>query len=241
MNRKHISVLFFANLREIVGRKEISLDITEDTTVAELKGQIADLYPLLAPHLQATLISVNKEYGFDEEVIPDGAEVALFPPVSGGSGTETGEQPTILAIQEGELDLNQMVQQITTPKTGAAVVFTGMVRAVTERGEAHKTEYLEYQAYQEMAEEQLRKVANEIRDRWSAVQGIVIIQRIGHLDAGTPTVAIACSAGHRDSGVFEAARYGIDRLKQIVPVWKKEVGPGGEQWIEGEYFPQPGE
>lgn len=241
MNRKHISVLFFANLREIVGRKEISLDITEDTTVAELKGQIADLYPLLAPHLQTTLISVNKEYGFDEEVIPDGAEVALFPPVSGGSGTETGEQPTILAIQEGELDLNQMVQQITTPKTGAAVVFTGMVRAVTERGEAHKTEYLEYQAYQEMAEEQLRKVANEIRDRWSAVQGIVIIQRIGHLDAGTPTVAIACSAGHRDSGVFEAARYGIDRLKQIVPVWKKEVGPGGEQWIEGEYFPQPGE
>lgn len=241
MNRKHISVLFFANLREIVGRKEISLDITEDTTVAELKGQIADLYPLLAPHLQTTLISVNKEYGFDEEVIPDGAEVALFPPVSGGSGTETGEQPTILAIQEGELDLNQMVQQITTPKTGAAVVFTGMVRAVTERGEAHKTEYLEYQAYQEMAEEQLRKVANEIRDRWSAVQGIVIIQRIGHLDAGTPTVAIACSAGHRDSGVFEAARYGIDRLKQIVPVWKKEVGPGGEHWIEGEYFPQPGE
>ncbi len=73
------------------------------------------------------------------------------------------------------------------------------------------------------------------------VQGIVIIQRIGHLEAGTPTVAIACSAGHRDTGVFEAARYGIDRLKQIVPVWKKEVGPEGEEWIEGEYFPEPGE
>jgi molybdopterin converting factor subunit 1 len=241
MNRNQISVLFFANLREIVGRKEIALDIPDGSTVAELKGKIANLYPLLAPHLETTLISVNKQYGFDDEVIPAGAEVALFPPVSGGSGTEIGNQPTFLAIQEAELDLNQMVRQITTPKTGAAVVFTGMVRAVTERGEAHKTEYLEYQAYQEMAEEQLRRVANEIRDRWSAVQGIVIIQRIGQLDAGTPTVAIACSAGHRDSGVFEAARYGIDRLKQIVPVWKKEVGPGGEQWIEGEYFPHPGE
>jgi molybdopterin synthase catalytic subunit len=190
--------------------------------------------------METTLISVNKEYGFDEDVIPEGAEVALFPPVSGGSDKEIA-QPTFLAIQEGDLDLNKLVQQITTTRTGAACVFTGMVRAVTNRGKPHRTKYLEYEAYQEMAEEQLQKVADEIRARWSAVEGIAIIQRIGHLDAGTPTVAIACSAAHRDSGVFEAARYGIDRLKQIVPVWKKEVGPDGEEWIEGEHYPQPGE
>jgi molybdopterin converting factor subunit 1 len=236
-----ITLLFFANLRELVGTKEVSLSIMDYSTVADLKSQVADLYPQLTSHLETTLVSVNKEYGFDEEIIPVGAEVALFPPVSGGSGTHNSDFPTYLAIQEGELDLNQMVQQITTPKTGAACVFTGMVRAVTERGAKHETKYLEYQAYQDMAEEQLQKVANEIRERWPAVQGIVIIQRIGHLEAGTPTVAIACSAGHRDTGVFEAARYGIDRLKQIVPVWKKEVGPEGEEWIEGEYFPQPGE
>lgn len=241
MNNHSIRVLFFANLREIVGTKEISLEIPAGSSIADLKSQVADLYPYLAPHLETTLISVNKEYGFDDEIIPEGAEVALFPPVSGGSGAQNKEFPTYLAIQEGVLDLNEMVQQITTPKTGAACVFTGMVRAVTEGGDAHETEYLEYQAYRDMAEGQLQKVADEIRDRWPAVQGIVIIQRIGHLDAGTPTVAIACSAGHRDSGVFEAARYGIDRLKQIVPVWKKEVGPGGEEWIEGEYIPQPGE
>jgi molybdopterin synthase catalytic subunit len=146
-----------------------------------------------------------------------------------------------LAIQEAELDLDWMVAAITTPKTGAACVFTGMVRGITERDGGHQTEYLEYQAYQEMAESQLRKVAKEIRARWPTVQGIVIIQRIGHLDAGTPTIAIACSAGHRDSGVFEATRYGIDRLKQIVPVWKKEVGPNGQVWIEGDYIPHPGE
>jgi molybdopterin synthase catalytic subunit len=240
MKNMQITLLFFANLREIVGTKEIILEIPVNSTVADLKETIAELYPLLVPHLETTLISVNKEYGFDEDVIPEGAEVALFPPVSGGSDKEI-DQPTFLAIQEGDLDLNKLVEQITTSRTGAACVFTGMVRAETDRGKPHRTEYLEYQAYQEMAEEQLQKVADEIRERWSAVEGIAIIQRIGHLDAGTPTVAIACSAGHRDSGVFEAARYGIDRLKQIVPVWKKEVGPDGEEWIEGEYYPQPGE
>lgn len=240
MNEISITILFFANLREIVGTKEVELDIPLDTSVAALKQRIAELYPGLTSHMQTTLVSVNKEYGFDDEIIPEGAEVAFFPPVSGGDGNEPG-YPTYLAIQEGELDLNQILHQITTERTGATCIFTGMVRAVTERGKAHETRYLEYEAYREMAEEQLRKVADEIRAQWAAVEGIVIIQRIGHLEAGTPTVAIACSAGHRDSGVFEAARYGIDRLKQIVPVWKKEVGPGGEEWIEGEYFPRPGE
>ena len=236
-----ITVLFFANLREIIGAKELNLEIEDSTTVADLKTIIAALYPNVASHLETILVSVNKEYGFDEEVIPGGAEVALFPPVSGGSERQQGERPTYLAIQEGELDLNQMLQLITTPETGAACIFTGMVRAVTERDDTHRTAYLEYQAYQDMAEAQLLKVADEIRLKWPAVKGIVIIQRTGHLDAGTPTVAIACSAGHRDSGVFEAARYGIDRLKQVVPVWKKEVGPDGEEWIEGEYIPKPGE
>ncbi|GBL18804.1 molybdopterin synthase catalytic subunit [Anaerolineaceae bacterium] len=88
-----------------------------------------------------------------------------------------------------------------------------------------------------MAEEKMRQVADEIRARWPAVEGIAIVQRVGTLLPGTPTVLIACSAAHRDTGVFEAARYGIDRLKEIVPVWKKEVGPDGEQWLEGSYVP----
>jgi molybdopterin synthase catalytic subunit len=116
-----------------------------------------------------------------------------------------------------------------------------MVRGVTTRGEAHETSYLEYEAYIPMAEAKMAQVALEIRARWPAVEGIAIVQRIGNLDPGTPTVLIACSAAHRDTGVFEAARYGIDRLKEIVPVWKKEVSPGGEAWVEGEYIPNPGE
>ena len=88
-----------------------------------------------------------------------------------------------------------------------------------------------------MAERKMQQVAEEIRGRWSSIEGIAIIQRIGTLYPGTPTVLIACTAAHRDTGVFEAARYGIDRLKEIVPVWKKEVGPTGEAWVEGDYIP----
>jgi molybdopterin synthase catalytic subunit len=113
-----------------------------------------------------------------------------------------------------------------------------MVRGLTSRENPHETIYLEYEAYRPMAEAKMQQVADEIRSRWSSVEGIAIIQRIGRLEPGTPTVLIACTAAHRDTGVFEAARYGIDRLKEIVPVWKKEVGPQGQSWVEGAYYPR---
>ncbi len=149
--------------------------------------------------------------------------------------------PTVFSITESELDLNALLAQITLPATGAAAIFTGMVRGETSRGDAHKTAFLEYEAYVPMAESKMKQVADEIRARWPSVQGIAIVQRVGKLYPQTPTVLIACTAAHRDTGVFDAARYGIDRLKEIVPIWKKEVGPHGEFWVEGEYIPKPGE
>jgi molybdopterin synthase catalytic subunit len=146
--------------------------------------------------------------------------------------------PTLFAITSDELDLNALVAAITLPTSGAVCIFTGVVRGLTVRDNPHQTEYLEYEAYKPMAEAKMGQVAEEIRARWPMVEGIAIIQRIGRLNPGAPTVLIACSAAHRDSGIFEAARYGIDRLKEIVPVWKKEVGPHGESWVEGEYFPE---
>ena len=151
------------------------------------------------------------------------------------------DSPTIFSITEQELDLNLLLEKITLPSTGAAAIFTGMVRGVTERGEGHETIYLEYESYKPMAEAKMKQVAEEIRARWPSVEGIAIVQRIGRLYPRTPTVLIACTAAHRDTGVFEAARYGIDRLKEIVPIWKQEVGPNGEEWIEGDYVPRPGE
>jgi molybdopterin converting factor subunit 1 len=246
---KAIKILFFATLRDRAGQRQMSLELAEDARVRDLKDALKAMNANLAPALESVLVSIDREYASDEQLIPDGSEVAFFPPVSGGAGERISHQadsvaaayPTIFAITEDVLDLDALLAQITLPTTGAACVFTGMVRGVTRRSNPHNTVYLEYEAYKPMAEAKMAQVADEIRQRWPSVEGIAIVQRIGHLDPGTPTVLIACSAAHRDTGVFEAARYGIDRLKEIVPVWKKEVGPQGETWVEGEYFPRPGE
>jgi molybdopterin synthase catalytic subunit len=162
---------------------------------------------------------------------------------------EPANLPTIFSIIEDEIDLNDLLARITLASTGAAAIFTGMVRGETLRrdsaqalrGEAHETEYLEYEAYIPMAEAKMKQVADEIRAKWTSIEGIAIVQRIGRLYPKTPTVLIACTAAHRDTGVFEAARYGIDRLKEIVPIWKKEVSPDGQFWVEGDYIPKAGE
>ena len=231
-----IKVLLFASLKERAGVNAVSLDLPDDASVKDLKALLAEKYPNLAPVLDSVLVSLNREFAFDEDPIPSQAEAALFPPVSGGS-----DFPTILKITEDALDLDGLIAQITLPTTGAACLFTGMVRGITSRDDPHETLYLEYEAYKPMAEAKMKQVADEIRARWVTVEGIVIVQRIGRLDPGTPTVLIACTAAHRDTGVFEAARYGIDRLKEIVPVWKKEFGPQGQSWVEGGYRPQAGE
>lgn len=233
----HIHILFFATLKDRVGLGRVEADLPEGARVADLKSYLAGQYPSVSPLLGHTLVSINQAYAFDEDSVPEDAEIALFPPVSGG-----GEEfPTILHIVHDALNLDELVRQITLPSTGAAAVFTGMVRGITTRDQPHQTVSLEYEAYVPMAEAKMAQVAGEIRERWPAVQGIAMVQRIGLLEAGTPTVLIACSAAHRDTGVFEAARYGIDRLKEIVPVWKKEIGPDGQEWIEGEYRPRRGD
>lgn len=229
-------VLLFATFRDQVGEKSITIELPPDATVSDFKNAMGEKYPAIAEGLDSMLVAVNKDFAFNNDVIPEDAELAIFPPVSGGS-----QPPTIFAITEDELDLNDILTKITLPSTGAACIFSGMVRGETQRGDFHDTQYLEYEAYPAMAEAKMQQVAQEIRQKWSAVEGIAIIQRIGKLMPGTPTVLIACSASHRDVGAFEAARYGIDRLKEIVPVFKKEVGPDGSEWVEGKYIPKPGE
>ncbi|HWQ83948.1 MAG TPA: molybdenum cofactor biosynthesis protein MoaE [Anaerolineales bacterium] len=233
-----IKVLFFATLKEYTGTRQLELVVPADADIRLVKDHLAAVYPSVKPLLETCIVSINHEFALDDEQLPSEAEIAFFPPVSGGSEKSF---PTIYKITEDVLDLDELVAQVTLPSTGAACVFTGMVRGVTSRGDAHQTSYLEYEAYVPMAEAKMAQVAEEIRERWPVVEGIAIVQRIGRLDPGTPTVLIACSAAHRDTGVFDAARYGIDRLKEIVPVWKKEVGPDGEAWVEGKYLPKAGE
>jgi molybdopterin converting factor subunit 1 len=229
-----IRVLYFATLRDHTGLREERLSVLEGSTTADLKSLLRKRHEKLEQALDTAIIAVNREFAFPEDELHEGDEVALFPPVSGGEG-EPG--PTLFHITEEPLDLNQVLDEILLPTSGAACVFTGVVRARSEREEQRETTSLEYEAYQPMAQEKLGQVADEIRQRWPNVEGIAIVQRIGRLEVGMPSVLIACTAAHRDTGVFEAARYGIDRLKEIVPIWKKEIGPGGEVWVEGEYHP----
>jgi MoaE-MoaD fusion protein len=231
-----VKLLLFATLKELAGVSELKVELPDKTSVIGLKSHLVEKIPALKPVLSHVIVSVNQEFAFDQDEIPANSEVAIFPPVSGGSN-----YPTICKVITGNLDIDTLIRDITFKTTGAICVFTGIVRGETSRGEPHDTSALEYEAYIPMAESKMGQVADEIRKRWQAVEGIVIIQRIGLLKPGTPTVIIACSAAHRDTGVFEAARYGIDRLKEIVPVWKKEMSPNGNIWLEGDYIPERGD
>ncbi len=226
-----IDVQLFATLRDRAGTKAVSVDVPDGATVAHLLERVASAYPSLAPALPSTIVAVNQEFAFPPTPLKAGDEVALFPPVSGGVGF-----PDLFKITDGPIDLNEIVAQVTLPTTGAVCIFTGTVRGQSDERETIR---LDYEAYTPMAEAKMRQVAQEIRAGWPKIEGIAIVQRIGHLKVGEFTVLVAVSASHRYDGVFEAARHGIDRLKEIVPIWKKEIGPHGEAWIEGHYLPTP--
>ena len=233
-----ISVLLFATLKDVAGKSRLSLELAGDNaTMANVRQALADEIPGIGAHLASAIAAINEEYAFPADVVHSGDQVAFFPPVSGGDGAA---QPEIFRLADAPFSTDDLVASITTPATGAVCVFSGMVRGQTARDDVHhETQRLEYEAYEPMALAKMRQVAQEIRERWPLVQGIAIVQRVGTLEVGQNTTVIACSSGHRDQGCFEAARYGIDRLKEIVPVWKKEVRADGSAWVEGHYHPQP--
>ena len=234
-----VTVLFFATLRDLVGERQLILELDSNAnTLAQLRAELIRRYPAIDDNLRVALSAINEDFAFDDDTLADGDEVAFFPPVSGGAEIAT-DRPEIFHLPPQPIDHDEIIAAISTPRTGAVCLFTGLVRGRTERdGHLPDTQSLEYEAYEPMALAKMRQVAREIRDQWDRVEGIAIVQRIGKLEVGENTVLIACSSPHRDDGCFEAARYGIDRLKEIVPVWKKEIGRDGATWIEGGYQPQ---
>jgi molybdopterin synthase catalytic subunit len=230
-----IKVLLFATLRDLVGQREITVTLpAAEQTIDRVRQVLMQQYPHASENLRIALAAKNQEYVFAGESVHDGDEIAFFPPVSGGEQA----YPEICHLADAPIDHDELIASITTSATGAVCLFSGMVRGTTVKdGHLPQTDYLEYEAYAPMALAKMRQVAAEIRAQWGKVQGIAIVQRVGKLSVGQNTVLIACSAAHRDDGCFEAARYGIDRLKEIVPVWKKEVSSTGAAWIEGAYTP----
>lgn len=232
-----VSIHLFATLKDLVGTKYLSLEISIGSSVNDLRQHIIADYPQLVLALPKALAAVNHEYVYADHLIQPNDEIAFFPPVSGGSGLSW---PQVFMLADKPIDLNELSARVVSPSTGAVALFSGYVRGETQdKANVVQTSYLEYEAYEPMALAKMQQVADEIRQQWPLVQGIAIVQRVGRLEVGQPTVLIACAAGHRDQGCFEAARYGIDRLKEIVPVWKKEVGPDNSYWVEGHYYPTP--
>ncbi len=230
-----VTLLYFSTLRTRAGTARESLDLPEPISVARLRQILAERHPALAVALPSSVVAVNHDFAFDESIIADGDEVALFPPVSGGASPG----PTVFHLTQDPIEFNELLAALTLPTTGAACVFTGVVRGETERGAGHSTAAL-----------RIRGLPPDGRSQDAPGGGgdpQALAVGGGHRHRAAPRPARSGHTHRADRlhgraprhGVFEAARYGIDRLKQIVPVWKKEIGPDGEVWVEGDYTPQP--
>ncbi len=217
-----VNVRLFASLREIFKSPYLEVELPEGATVADLVEVIREE----APHLGRGgrfHVTINKDFVEQDAALHDGDEVAIFPPVGGGQETKK------FRITTEPLSLDEVAGLVTAPEVGGVALFSGTVRGVT--GDID-TEYLEYEAYTEMAEAKLAEIGAEVQQKWPQVLDVAIMHRIGRLEVGESAVVIAVAAGHRD-GVFDACAYAIDRIKHIAPIWKKEVTPSGDFWVEG--------
>lgn len=237
-----LDIKLFATLKDRAGGEHIRVRLSGPLTVRELLEAVGAQHPALRPALASTLVAVNRAFADPETMIQPDDEVALFPPVSGGADPQPSggdlPHPTYFAVTTDALDIGAIQRRLVGPEIGAVVTFTGYVRGQTDRdGLPPETLHLEYEAYGAMAEEKMAQIAREIWARWPLVRGVALVQRIGRLPISDVTTFVAVAGAHRDQGAFEAARYGIDRLKEIVPVWKKEVGADRSLWLEGHYRP----
>jgi len=213
-----IRVRLFAAVKDIVGQREVVLDLPEGITAAGMLSRFAGDYPRLQGLAPSLLFAVNREYVEGTRVLAEGDEVALIPPVSGGAD--------LYEITQAHLSLDALVKAVGQNTSGAVASFLGIVR---EFARGRQVQYLEYDAYPEMATTAMRQIGEEIRTRWP-VDTIAMVHRIGRLTIGEASVAIAISSAHRREAL-EACANAIERLKEIVPIWKKEVWTDGAEWI----------
>ena len=227
-----VRVLFFGQLKDIVGVSQEDAEISEGARVEDLYGRYSRRFPRLADFRPSVAASVNQEYAEWRASLAAGDEVAFLPPVSGGQQAAVSSDIILLVrepIQPREILLN-----LKAFEDGAAVIFDGFVR---NNFKGQSTLYLEYEAYEPMAYTKLREIAAYIHAQF-AIHRLAIVHRLGRLEVGDTSVFIAVSAPHR-AAAFDACRYAIDTLKRTVPIWKKEFFVGGAVWAEGEPFPQP--
>ena len=219
-----IRLRMFGALAASSGVGEEYLEMPERATTSAVVQAVAERYPQAAAILPRVSVAVNLETADLDHVLVDEDEVALLPPVAGGAGAPAR---ITTGVRTEWISIDEVMGAVAAPGAGGTVVFVGTVRSQSE--EWGDVDQLAYSIYLEMAEPVLRKVAEEAAGRWP-LTGVCILHRVGDLPVGEQTVVVACSAPHRHEA-FKAARFGIDEVKRRVPVWKKEIGPGGERWI----------
>ena len=233
-----ITVQLFASLAESAGTREVELPLEDGmTTAAGVLAAVVERFPALAGMRESVMVAVNAEYVSAEYPVRAGDEVALIPPVSGGAAPAEGalesDEAAYFVITEEPLDVGALHDLVLRPEAGAVSLFSGVVR---NNNLGREVDYLEYEAYPAMATKMMRQIAAEVRERWE-VCAVAMHHRRGRLEIGEASVLIAVSSPHRGEGIA-ACHYAIDRLKAIVPVWKKEVWADGEHWIEGSLTPR---
>lgn len=206
-----VAVRLFAGLAELAGTRAIEIELPAGSTSA-------DVWPALelGDEPPGLLLAVNRSYADRDSVLVDGDEVALIPPVSGGA----------FRLSERPLSLDDAVREVASDEAGAIATFTGTTRAHSRGREVVR---LEYEGYEGMAESEMERIAADLKERHPLI-GVAIHHRVGTVAIGEPSVVIAVSSAHRASALAACAE-AIDTLKGTVPLWKKEIYVGGEEWI----------
>ena len=214
-----VTVKLFGSLAQRAGGREIEVEVGEGSTGADLMRVVAERYPSTAEVLERAALAVNLAVAPWTTPVGRGDELALLPPASGGSE---------ISVALGDaIDVDEAIASVSSAAAGGVAVFVGTVR---DHSDAGAVEALEYTAYDSMAVKVLREIAAEAAEKWG-LHGVAVRHAVGSLPVGARTIVVACSASHRDEA-FDACRYIVDELKHRAPIWKKELGPWGERWIE---------
>jgi MoaE-MoaD fusion protein len=223
-----LNVLFFGMLKDLAGSASDALELPEGATVGDLLKHYESRIPKLRESLRSLAVAVNQQYAGPATELKPGDEVALLPPVSGGSEQRNHH----VSIVRNPIDTSLVLANIKAGEDGAAVIFEGIVRNQT-RG--RKTLYLDYESYESMALDQMEALANQALKQFQ-IRDVALLHRLGRLEIGETSVLIVVASAHR-AAAFDACRWLIDTLKRTVPIWKKEYFEDGAVWADGEPFP----
>ena len=217
-----VRVRLFASYREAAGAPTVEVSLRDGDGGEALWAALVARYPTLGRLPVPSRYAINDEFVGGDTVLREHDEIALIPPVSGG----TGPRPPLVEITAGPIVIDRILREVADPRAGAVVMFLGVVR---DNARGRRVDALIYEAYESLARKEMEKIAAAIAERWPVTR-VAMIHRTGQLVVGEASVAIGVSAPHR-SAAFEAARFAIDTLKLAVPIWKKEIWEGGEAWV----------